>query len=294
MLFKKKKKIKEEIISIDVSQEEVTEEKVEEEKEEKKNVDLSCILKKQNDVKHAFPNIYREYYLAKIFSRVGLDDEEYNILVIEIDKYVRELDDLMKDINRSITLYTQCGNDDIEELYRIDDKLDKLTINQRIINQRLKDINVIYYGQLKMPTVSVCLNMRNEELEAFYISLNDYIVNRKSFNKAAEEIYYSSGDFIMGLVNYIIECIKLTANSNLINKYNFRYFLDTDIVITLDESEWISLYTKICSAFSVLSSIEKDRYLKLEEKCYQFKIMYVILMMQFDSKNLKEKDKRRI
>lgn len=248
--------------------------------EEKKEINFSLTLQKLSSARKEISSIYHEYYLCKIFSRVSLPKIEFDSLVKSLDKQMNSLDSDLHDIERNVEFYNKINNKVKEEEIRLDDKVDKLLFNEKLIKLRFKDINNTYYSWLKITTVNVCLNKTNDELDSFYKLINNIINKYKNMSDACYDLYYSSGEFIVDLVNNIIYGIKLTNNIDYINKYNYSFFLESDVVLTLDINEWIELYNKVKFAYKLISNIEIDAYLKIKEKYTHFEAVYTLLMMQ--------------
>ena len=295
---KKKKEIEE--VSVDLSslnkQEEIIEEtqtsnEVQEEKEEGeiKEIDFLDVIKKLNDAKQQMPAIMHEYYISKIFSRVALSEKEFKMQVQELDKQIEKITNDIKDIERNIDFYKKVNNKIIEEENRINNRVDKLLLNEKMIMQRFLDINNLYYTHLKITTVNVCINKSNDKLEEFFKLIDEIISKYKNLSDAAYDLYYSSGDFLVTFVKEMVEDFKYTNNIDYINKYTYHFFLNTDAVITLDINEWIDLYNKIKFAYKSLSNIEIDAYLRLKEKYNYFEAIYTILMMQSEMSERKTK-----
>ena len=256
-----------------------------EEKKEVLELNFSDTISKVSSAKKDIPNIIHEYYLAKIFSRVALDEKEFSAQVVELDKQIDKIKNGIYDIERSIDFYKKVNNQILEEEIRINERVDKILLNQKALKQRFLDINNMYYKQLKITTVSVCINKTNEQLEEFFNLINGIVKDYKSMTDAAYNLYYSSGDFIVSFIKELVSDFALTSNKDYINKYTYSFFLNTDAVITLDINEWIDLYNKVKFAYKSLSSIEIDAYLRIKEKYNYFEAVYTILMMQAEISN---------
>lgn len=287
-LFKKFKKKKTEVIDLNLMNQIINEEKeIEKEvlisntKEEKieENIDLNIILKKNKEISKDFELTLHEYFTCKIFSRVALKDNEFNAQLIEIDKYINTIKRSMYEIDRLIEGYKRDNNLD---LININNKLNDLYLYEKNIKSRFLEMNNSYYGHIKMSTISVCMNKDNESLERFYESIHAFLLKYKGFTEAAEDIYYSSGDFLVDLVSSLVMCIKETRREDYIKKYNFNYFLDSDVIITLEVKEWINLFAKIRFAMKLIQNIEMDKYLNFKFKFDHFEMIYTILMMRYE------------
>ena len=299
LVDEKKKAEKIEEISVDLSSlnkeeaptiDEIKEDKKEIEiKEENIEINFLDVIKKLSDAKSQISPIMHEYYISKIFSRVALEEKEFKMQVAELDKQIEKITNDIKDIERSIEFYKKVNNKIQEEEIRINNRVDKLLLNEKMIKQRFLDINNLYYTHLKITTVSVCINKSNDKLEEFFKLIDEIISKYKNLSDAAYDLYYSSGDFIVAFVKEMVEDFKYTNNIDYINKYTYSFFLSTDAVITLDLNEWIDLYNKVKFAYKSLANIEVDAYLRLKTKYNYFEAIYTILMMQSEMANKERK-----
>ena len=253
---------------------------------------LTSLMTKAATLKGNFDSINHEYYICKIFSRVALSGEDFKAQIIELDNYNNSLLRMQTEIERLISYYKKAYSEqmisnetDYTERVRIYDKEEELNIGQKVFKQRLLDINNTYYGHLKISTVSVCMNKNNEELETFYKSISEFLQNYRGMSDAAEDIYYKSGDFLSSLIKELIRCIHSTANQDYIKKFDYAYFLNSDVIITIDVKEWIELYNKVKFAFKLIQDIEVDQYLRMKEKNNHFETIYTILMMRYEVAN---------
>ncbi len=247
--------------------------------ESKETIDFNSIIKKQKEINVDFETILHEYYLCKIFSRVALKDNEFNAQLIEIDKYVNTIKRKMHEIERMIDAYRRDITLDINDIYNA---VSSLLVYEKNIKSRFLEMNDLYYGHIKMSTLSVCLNKDDEGLEKFYESIHNFLSKYKDLTEAAEDIYYSSGDFLVDIVKKIVICIKESRRKELIEKYKFSFFLESDVIITLDIKEWINLFNKIRFSMKLIQDAEMDKYLIIKEKYDYLEVIYSILMMRHE------------
>ena len=145
-------------------------------------------------------------------------------------------------------------------------------------------INNSSYGHLKISTVSVTINKNNEELEVLYNNIAQELKGFKSFEEAAEFIYYNSGDFIMNMVNSYINYIKESNNIDYISMYDKNYFLNSDVIISLEIKEWIELYNKLKFVIKQLAKYKTVSYPSCYDLFNSFEAKYAILMMRTERK----------
>lgn len=228
--------------------------------------------------------ITREFYICKIFSRVGLKDVDFNLQVMAIDKNINKLKKDCFTLSRIVDNMRVGIKPDYERLVLVNKQMVDLKAFQQGVFEQLTELNNGSYGHLKISTVSVTLNKNNEELEALYNSISREISTFTSFEEASEYIYYNSGEFIEGIVNRFIECIKETTNEELNNVYNMHYFLPSDAVISLDIKEWIDLYNKLKFVLKQLSKYKTVSYPSCYDLFNSFEAKYAILMMRAERK----------
>lgn len=226
----------------------------------------------------------REFYICKIFSRVGLKDLEFNLQILSIDKNVNRIKKDCFYLSRVIDNIKYGAKLDKEELVKIYKQVNDLKAFQLGVMEHLTELNNGSYGHLKISTVTVTINKNNEELEALYNSISKEISSFRSFEEAAEYIYYNSGDFIEYVVTRFIDCVIETTNMDLIQLYNKSYFLPSDAVISLDIKEWIDLYNKLKFVIKQLAKYKTISYLNCYELFNSFEAKYAILMMRTERK----------
>lgn len=238
------------------------------------------ILTDFNTITNKNVKMIREFYICKIFSRVGLKDLEFNLQIISIDKNVNRIKKDCFYLSRVIDNIKVGVKIEKEELIKINKQVKDLRAFQNGVMEHLVELNNGSYGHLKISTVTVTINKKNEELEALYNSICKEISVFKSFEEASEFIYYNSGDFIEYIVKRYIDCVIETSNNDLINLYNKSYFLPSDAVISLDIKEWIDLYNKLKFVIKQLAKYKTISYPSCYDLFTIFEAKYAILMMR--------------
>lgn len=293
-LFNKKKNKKKEEILIDINfnkADNINEKDI----IQNENVDIRKeVVLSDNKLKSSIINTYNmiiskndriihEYYIIKILSRIGLKNMDFNIQLMSIDKNVNRLKkdcfDLSRIIN-NIKIGLKIETDELNKLYK---QVNDLSAFQKGLLNQLNEINNMSYGHLKISTVSVTINKTTEELEKLYNNINEELKTFTSFEEASEYIYYNSGDFIDKLINSIVAWIKETGNIELINTYDRKYFIPSDVVISLDIKEWIDLYNKLKFVIKIISKYRKETLILYKQLFDQFEAKYAILMMKTDN-----------
>lgn len=222
-------------------------------------------------------DITNDYLVCKIFSRIALKDRDFNMEMLTLDKCInrvkKEYESLQRVINQA-----KYSDEESETLYNeAYEKLKEIDAFQKNIKSNIEEAKAKYFNFLKIATVNVGLNKTNQELEQLYKNLDNFLQDFKSLKEASEYIYYNSGNVILGVVEALINNISKNKNKEYLKTYDIKYFLKSDVVITLDILEWIELYNKIKFTIKSVSDIELDKNFK--EKFSEFEMRYLILMM---------------
>lgn len=243
----------------------------------------SSIINTYNMIISKNDRIIHEYYIIKILSRIGLKNMDFNIQLMSIDKNVNRLKKDCFDLSRIINNIKTGLKIETDELNKLYKQVNDLSAFQKGLLNQLNEINNMSYGHLKISTVSVTINKTTEELEKLYNNINEELKTFTSFEEASEYIYYNSGDFIDKLINSIVAWIKETGNIELINTYDRKYFIPSDVVISLDIKEWIDLYNKLKFVIKIISKYRKETLILYKQLFDQFEAKYAILMMRTDN-----------
>lgn len=227
-------------------------------------------------------DLINKNYLCKIFSKIATKDKDFNIEMIRIDKNInrirKELDELQKKAKGIKS--ADSSNDDV--IYEINEKQRDLENFQKSISDSIDAIRRKYFNYLKIATANVCLNKTNFELECLNNDLNKFLDDYKNLNIAAEYIYYNSGVLMVKLVNTLVDAIRKQANQDYIKTYDFHYFLKSEVVITLEVTEWIDLYNKVRFVVKI-NELEMNKNQNVIDLFKQFEVRYLILMMYMEA-----------
>ena len=240
------------------------------------NNDILQSKRKKEEMMHS-------YYLCKIFSKIASKDREFNLLLMAIEKYINRLRRDEEDLNRKIKNLkkAELNEEVLDDIYV---QVDSLVNFQKEINDKISELRLRYFNHLKIATVNATMNKSNTELDNMYKNLNLLLDDFKSLNEAAEYIFFNSGQLIISMVNSLMQCFKDFGKQEYINLYNFRYFLATDVIITLSLKEWIDLYNKIKFVMKITNDADLVNYLEFKNNFIQFELRYVILMMNMEGR----------
>ena len=136
---------------------------------------------------------------------------------------------------------------------------------------------------IRSPPVSVTINKTHEELEKLYYNICNELRSFTTFEEAAEHIYYNSGEFIDNLINNFIKNIKENGNQEQIELYDRKYFIPSDVIISLEIKEWIELYNRMKNVLRIMKKNNKLSFINFQEFFDVFEAKYAILMMRADN-----------
>lgn len=292
-LFKRKKKVKEEEIKIDFYQEkDIVNEDINDEPVEEK-IDLTINKSDEelldelifvfNKITSKNDRIITEYYTIKILARIGLKNMDFNLQMMSMEKNVNKIKKECFDLNRIINQIKaglKCNRDEIVKLHK---QVNDLFAFQNGLFNQLNEVNSTSYGHLKISTVSVTINKTHEELEKLYYNICNELRSFTTFEEAAEHIYYNSGEFIDNLINNFIKNIKENGNQEQIELYDRKYFIPSDVIISLEIKEWIELYNRMKNVLRIMKKNNKLSFINFQEFFDVFEAKYAILMMRADN-----------
>lgn len=243
------------------------------------------IISKFKLIEQKNEKIIKDYFTCKILSRVGLKDLDFNLQVVAMDKHVNRIKKDCFDLSRVIENINSGLKLEGIELVKLNKQLDDLKAFQRGLQLQLNEIQNSSYSQLKISTVSVTLNKSNDELEKLYNNIALELKPFKSFDEASEYIFYNSGDYIYNLVDTFVTYIKGLGNKDYIELYTHKYFIESDVVISLEIKEWVELYNKLKLALRFIGNYDELNYKKYLTMFDKFEARYAILMMRTETKN---------
>lgn len=292
-LFKRKKKVKEEEIKIDFYQEkDIVNEDINDEQVEEK-IDLTINKSDEelldelifvfNKITSKNDRIITEYYTIKILARIGLKNMDFNLQMMSMEKNVNKIKKECFDLNRIINQIKaglKCNRDEIVKLHK---QVNDLFAFQNGLFNQLNEVNSTSYGHLKISTVSVTINKTHEELEKLYYNICNELRSFTTFEEAAEHIYYNSGEFIDNLIDNFIKNIKENGNQEQIELYDRKYFIPSDVIISLEIKEWIELYNRMKNVLRIMKKNNKLSFINFQELFDVFEAKYAILMMRADN-----------
>jgi len=237
-------------------------------------VSYEDIITRYDQLQPKIDNLVNSYYRYRIFSKIASKDNKFNQLMLTIDKHLNRINKEYKEFKKDI-LFLKHGDYPEDFLDKVSEKLINIEYFYQTISNNLDELMKKYFSHMKMATANICMNRTNKELDAIYKRLNTYLNDFKNLNEAASYIFYNSGQEIVQTIDSLI---KALPNQN---EFTFKYFLQTDDIITLDLKEWIDLYNKIRFVMKKKEAVnENENFL---QNYLHFEILYLILMMNMES-----------
>lgn len=241
---------------------------------------------KQDRISEAIQNyekksasMLHKYHFLKLFSKSALKDSKYNEQMITIDQQINRIKKNYEELKKmtDVLKYLKDVSDlELEDVYT---KINELFEFYRALDIDLTTFQTSYYRHLKMTSFSICNDKSYQELDTLNKNIVKFIEEYKTLGEAYDYIYYNSGSLIVDTINALMECLKNSGNKQLINSYQYDYFLDTDYVVVLTFTEWIELFTKIRYVMRTANKVELFDYLKYKELYQELEKRYLIMLI---------------
>ena len=162
--------------------------------------------------------------------------------------------------------------------------LDKSISLQRNLLDGFKVANEDYFGKLSMVSISVVVGKNTKEMLALNNNVYKKVLeNNFSLSRAYDNIFYHSGEKIVGIVDKIVEAVKYTGKDNA-NIYTKSYILPSDYIITLDIKEWTTLYQKLKTVYNLLEDSDPAYLIKVKKYFDDFESDYMIVLLYEETK----------
>lgn len=224
-------------------------------------------------------SMLHKYYFLKLFSKSAIKDSKYNEQMIIIDQQINRIKKNYEELKKKtdVLKYLKDVSDlELEDVYA---KINDLFEFYRDLDVDLTTFQTTYYRHLKMTSYSICNDKSYQELDTLNKNIVKFIEEYKTLGEAYDYIYYNSGSLIVDTINALMECLKNSGNKQLINSYQYDYFLDTDYVVVLTFTEWIELFTKIRYVMRTANKVELFDYLKYKELYQELEKRYLIMLI---------------
>lgn len=252
--------------------------------EENRVVSKEFILKQYEEFKKNNEKIDYEKNFASIYSFPFEKNPDFEKTITEIreglgiiSKYNTELIYKMKILED----HDYSKQEDMESACEL---LDKSIFLQRNLLDGFKVANEDYFGKLSMVSISVVVGKNTKEMLALNNNVYKKVLeNNFSLSRAYDNIFYHSGEKIVGIVDKIVEAVKYTGKDNA-NIYTKSYILPSDYIITLDIKEWTTLYQKLKTVYNLLEDSDPAYLIKVKKYFDDFESDYMIVLLYEETK----------
>lgn len=251
----------------------------------KEVVSKEFILKQYEDFKKNNERIDYEKNFASIYSFPFEKNLEFEKTISEIKEGLGIISEYSTDLVYKMKVLDNHDYSNKGEMESVCELLDKAIYLQRNLLDGFKAANEDYFGKLSMTSISVVVGKNTKEM----LTLNNNIYkkvleNNISLSRAYDNIFYHSGEKIVGIVDKIVEAVKYTNQENA-NLYTKNYILPSDYIITLDVREWTTLYQKLKTVYNILKDDEETIF-KLKKYFDDFESDYMIILLYEETKKL--------
>lgn len=236
----------------------------------------------------------KDYYILKLFSRAAIKTGRFNEKMLHLDKQVNYTKRLYEELKRKMDIVKYMQDVTMDELNEINEKIKKYLSFLSQIQTEADEINRVHYTKIKLASAGIIINKNNIELEKFNREVNDFIYQYKSLQEAAEYVYYHSGDLIVETVKTLVQSIEQAKNPEHIQKYDFNFFLESSLVLTLTLPQWIELFNKIRYVLRTTSEVNVISYVDFKNNYQKLEVRYFILMLYMESKSKDDFDNSKI
>lgn len=154
--------------------------------------------------------------------------------------------------------------------------------NIKLLQEDMSEFERLYYRDIKIATMSVLIEKSYTEVQTAYKDQQYFIREHKSLKLAAEYVYFHSGDLIVETVKALVNCIEMSRSFQNKTKIDLSYFLKTDAVITLDLTEWLSLFSKIRYILRQSASLHPLSYAQFKQLYRQLETHFLMLMIYME------------
>jgi hypothetical protein len=222
--------------------------------------------------------LLHQYQFLKLFNRASLRNKDYNEVTLQLDKQINRFKKKSEDLKKKTDVLKYVQDVADLELEQIFLKINDLFEFYRDLSKELSKYQIAYFPRLKMASYSICNDLTYLEIENLNKAVNKMIDEFKNLQEVYDFIMYNSGELIINTVNALVAGLENSNNSQY-KEYDFKYFLNTDYVMTLNFSEWVELFTKILYVKRTTKDVELFDYLNFKNHYQELEKRYVIMLI---------------
>lgn len=288
---------------------------------EKINIILSEHAKKEPESLNVSTH-YQEMQemVEDIIKPVVSEDKKREFINSFLEVYVKKIEDLLQKFYFMELFFVSINKDQKVSLIR-----ENLKERIKYISTFIKEISERYTDDINFEDLNILYSLVNKYIEYFketremvFFVKDNYYKNIKTISYAAfggkksfelellcreteaklrefkniEEVYdycsYYSGDLIVETVNALVECFKKSNNREYIKTYNYKYFLDADIIMQFDFLKWVNLFNKIKYVMNTTSNVEIFDFLKFDTLYRKLEKRYLLVLIYNETQSNKK------
>lgn len=250
-------------------------------------IDQLKIIKKYNDkLNLEIKKLEKDFAIYKLFKPIAkVTESTLENLVYDfnsLDKYINKFNNLLNDNNSffgevdefyhikgtNLLITEKVNSEDVNNLYEKTLDLFSFLLG---LKSDLNKIKKEYFHEFKLTSYGLVRSKNTSEIYELTRNVDNELRRYRSLTNACDYFIYNSGAEIQNLVD---EFVKLDRKYPFIN---YRYFLNQDVIIAFNFSEWVELFIRFNY---VLGKVDpKDISDKLVKKYNDLEIKYAILLI---------------
>lgn len=252
------------------------------------NLDTSI----ENDEKMAYISMFLEnyvklieevlqsFYFMELFYVSINKDKKVSLIRTELKERINKLSSFTSEINKKFI--DGISEKELNSLYLETDEYIKY---YNVTKEMVLFVKNNYYKNIKTISYAAFANKKSSELELLCRETEIRINEFKNIHEVYDFCSYYSGDLIVETVTALVECFKKSNNREYIKTYNFKYFLDSDIIMQFDFIKWVNLFNKIKYVMKTTSKVEIFDFLKFDTLYRKLEKRYLLVLIYNEIEN---------
>lgn len=224
--------------------------------------------------------VLQSFYFMDLFFVSIAKDKKVLIIRDDLKIRIKKVSSFIKEIKEKFI--DDILDKELNELYLLTDEYIKYFFITKEMVLFVKDN---YYKNIKTISYAAFANKKSTELELLCKETEIRINEFKNIHEVFDYCSYHSGKLIVDTVNALVECFKKSNNREYIKTYNFKYFLDSDIIMQFDFIKWVNLFNKIKYIMNTTSNVEIFDFLKFDTLFRKLEKRYLLVLIYNETIN---------
>lgn len=237
------------------------------------NLFLETYVKKTEEVLQSF-------YFMELFYVSIIKDKKVSLIRDELKERIGKISSSIKEIRKK--LIEDIENEEIDNLYLLTNEYIKYF---KITKEMVMFVKNNYYKNIKTISYAAFANKKSFELELLCRETEVKLSEFHTIYDVYDYCSYHNGDLIVETVSALVECFKKSNNREYIKTYNFKYFLDSDIIMQFDFLKWVNLFNKIKYVMNTTSNVEIFDFLKFDTLYRKLEKRYLLVLIYNEIEN---------